>query len=80
MAYLQYTLKRTKERGCRLMMVILYNTISDVCITVDEIGWMAAIIVFNGDSYCTHLAARVDVGQTVPNVANTEVELGLARV
>ena len=45
MVYLQYTLKRTKERGCRLMMVILYNTISDVCITVDEIGWMVAIMV-----------------------------------
>ena len=32
------------------------------------------------DSACSHLAARVDVGQTVSYVANTEVELGLARV
>ena len=32
------------------------------------------------DSVCSHLASRVDVGQAVPYVANTEVELGLARV
>ena len=32
------------------------------------------------DNGCAHLAIRVDVGKTIPNVAYTEVEFCLTRV